>query len=108
MPLARTKITCNLNIADGNAYLQAVQVPDGSMNITAQFAYCGLDANVTVTLQQSLDNKNYDDVVSLVLDKDDTSVSLNVLDVLTTWVRFKVTVGEATEGIVSDCHISFN
>ena len=108
MPLARTKITCNLNIAYGNAYLQAVQVPDGSMNITAQFAYCGLDANVTVTLQQSLDNKNYDDVVSLVLDKDDTSVSLNVLDVLTTWVRFKVTVGEATEGIVSDCHISFN
>jgi hypothetical protein len=108
MPLARTKITCNLDIANGNAYLDYVQIPDGSMNITAQFAYSGLDDNVTVSLQQSLDGSNYDNIVDMVLDKDDTSATLNVMNVLTTWVRFKITVGEAKTGIISDCFFSFN
>lgn len=108
MPLARTKITCNRNIADGDAYLDYVQVPDGSMNITAQFSYSGLDDNVTVSLQQSLDGSNFDNVVDMVLDKDDTSATLNVMNVLTTWVRFKITVGEAKTGIISDCFFSFN
>ena len=108
MPLARTKITCNLDIANGDAYLDYVQVPDGSMNITAQFAYSGLDDNVTVSLQQSLDGSNFDNVVDMVLDKDDTSATLNVMNVLTTWVRFKITVGEAKTGIISDCFFSFN
>jgi len=108
MPFSRTKITCNLDIADGNAYMQAVQVPDGSMNITAQFAYSGLDVNVNATLQQSLDGKNYDDVVSMVLDKDDTSATLNVIEILSIWLRFYVQVGSATEGVISDCYFSFN
>ena len=108
MSLSRTKISCNLSITDGNAYIQAVQVPDGSMNITAQFAYSGLDVNVTATLQQSLDGKNYDDVVSLMLDKDDSSATLNVIEVLSTWVRFYVQVGTASTGVISDCYFSFN
>jgi hypothetical protein len=108
MPLARTKITCNLDIADGDAYLDYVQVPDGSMNITAQFSYSGLDDNVTVSLQQSLDGSNYDNVVDMVLDKDDTSATLNVMNLLTTWVRFYLQVGEAKTGIIKDCYFSFN
>ena len=108
MPLSRTKITCNLDIADGNAYLDYVQVPDGSMNITAQFAYAGLDDNVTVSLQQSLDGSNYDNVVDMVLDKDDTSATLNVMNVLTTWVRFYIQVGAAKTGTIKDCYFSFN
>jgi len=108
MPLARTKITCNLNIADGDTYLDYVQVPDGSMNLTAQFSYSGLDDNVTVSLQQSLDGSNYDNVVDMVLDKDDTSATLNVMNVLTTWVRFKITVGNAKTGTIKDCYFSFN
>ena len=108
MPLARTKITCNLDIADGNAYLDYVQVPDGSMNLTAQFSYSGLDDNVTVSLQQSLDGSNYDNVVDMVLDKDDTSATLNVMNVLTTWVRFYVQVGDAKTGTIKECFFSFN
>ena len=108
MPLSRTKISCNLDIAEGNAYLQAVQVPDGSMNITAQFSYSGLDVNITATLQQSLDGKNYDDVVDVVLDKDDTSTTLNILELLTTWLRFYVQVGSAKEGIITECYFTFN
>ena len=108
MPLARTKITCNLGIAAGNAYLDYVQVPDGSMNITAQFAYSGLDDNVTVSLQQSLDGSNYDNVVDMVLDKDDTSATLNVMNLLTTWIRFYLQVGAATTGTIKECFFSFS
>ena len=108
MPLSRTKITCNLDIADGDAYLDYVQVPDGSMNITAQFAYSGLDDNITVSLQQSLDGSNYDNVVDMVLDKDDTSATLNVMNVLTTWVRFYLQVGAAKTGTIKECFFSFN
>ena len=108
MPLARTKITCNLPIADGDAFLPYLQVPDGSMNITAQIAYVGLDADVTLTLQQSLDGSNFDNVTSLVLDKDDTSATLNVMNLLTTWVRFKITVSTAKTGTITDCYFSFN
>ena len=108
MPLARTKINCNLDIANGNAYLDYIQVPDGSMNITAQIAYSGLDDDVTVSLQQSLDGSNFDDVTSMVLDKDDTSATLNVMNVLTTWIRFYVHVGAATTGSIKDCCFSFN
>ena len=107
MPLSRTKISCNLDISDGAAYLDYVQVPDSSMNLSAQFIYCGLDADVTVTLQQSLDGSKFDDVTSMVLDKDDTSATLNVMNVLTTWVRFFVEVGDAKTGTIKDCFFSF-
>jgi len=108
MPLSRTKITCNLDISDGDSYLDYVQVPDSSMNLSAQFIYCGLDADVTVTLQQSLDGSKFDDVTSMVLDKDDTSATLNVMNLLTTWVRFKITVSTAKTGTITDCYFSFN
>jgi len=108
MPLARTKISCNRDIADGNAFLDYVQVPDGALNITAQLSYAGLDENVTVTLQQSLDGANFDNVVDMVLDKDDTSATLNVMNVLSTWIRFKLTVNDATTGTIKDCYFSFN
>jgi len=108
MPLARTKITCNLDIAAGDAYLDYVQVPDGSMNITAQISYSGLDADVTLTLQQSLDGSNFDELTSMVLDKDATSATLNVMNLLTTWIRFFVQVGSAKTGTIKDCYFSFN
>ena len=108
MPLSRKNILCNIDIADGDAYLDYIQIPDGSMNITTQFAYSGLDADVTVTLQQSLDCKNFDDVATILLDKDNTSSTVNVLDVLTIWIRDRIVVGEAHTGNISECNLIFN
>ena len=108
MPLSRKNILCNIDVADGDAYLDYIQIPDGSMNITTQFAYSGLDADVTVTLQQSLDCKNFDDVATILLDKDNTSSTVNVLDVLTIWIRYRIVVGEAHTGNISECNLIFN
>jgi hypothetical protein len=44
----------------------------------------------------------------MVLDKDDTSATLNVMNVLSTWIRFKLTVNDATTGTIKDCFFSFN
>lgn len=107
MPFSRTSLPCNHQVAADGALLPYIQVPDGAMNITAQILYAGLDADVTVTLQQSLDGSVFDDVIDITLDKNDTSATLNLLNLLTTWIRFRITPGTATQGAISACYFCF-
>jgi hypothetical protein len=44
----------------------------------------------------------------MVLDKDATSATLNVMNLLTTWIRFFVQVGTAKTGTIKECYFSFN
>ena len=107
MPFSRTFLPCNHQVATDGALLPYIQVPDGAMNITAQIVYAGLDADVTVTLQQSLDGSRFDDVIDITLDRNDTSATLNILNLLTTWLRFKLNSGPATTGTIHTLNFCF-
>ena len=114
MPLARRLVNCNLAIADGDAFTPYIQIPNGATKITVQLIYSGLDADITTSLQQSLDGVNFDTCtndedtpVEIILDKDFPSMTLNVSDLLTTWIRFSISVGEATIGALDKIYLIF-
>jgi len=102
----------NINIADGNVVTPAIQVPNGSSKVTIQFTYSDLDAEVAISLHQSLDGGNFDlclnendEPVTINLDPDNTSMSLNITDLLTTWFRFSIDIQTATTGTIHKIHL---
>ncbi|NCA77980.1 MAG: hypothetical protein EOM90_16765 [Alphaproteobacteria bacterium] len=115
MSISRRLVNCNLNIAEGNTYTPYIQIPNGATNITIQFVYSGLDANISCTMQQSLDGSNFDSCansddipVCIELDHTAPSMTMNVTDLLTTWIRFYVEVGDATVGSLDKLYILFS
>jgi len=112
MSIARRMIQCSLPISGGNALTPYIQIPNGATKLTIQFIYSGLDADITLTMLQSLDGANFDTCVNeddapitITLDKDFTSMTLNVADLLTTWIQFSMDVGEATTGVLEKLYI---
>ena len=116
----RKLILCNLDIAAISAlpgsqqFTPAVQIPSGSSKITAQFMYHGIDYPVGCTLYQSLDGVNFDECrtidelpVYIQLDIDSVSMTLNVSELLTSWIRFLVTTGDATQGTLDKFMVLF-
>lgn len=100
MNLAHRIVPCAIGIDDGDRNTTNIQIPNGAKTLTIQFFYHDLNADVTCTMQQSLDGSNFDDVVPCVLDHNATTATLNVVDVLTTWIRFSISVNSATTGIL--------
>lgn len=105
MAIARRMIQCNMAISDGNATTPAIQVPNGATKLTIQFSFFGLDDNVSITMLQSLDGVNFDtcmnendEPVSMSLDHSFSSMTMNIADLLTAWIKFSMDVGEATAG----------
>ena len=112
MTIARRMLPLNLNIAGGNAVTPAIQVPNGATKVTIQFTYTNLDAEVSVSMHQSLDGGNFDlcrnesdEPVTITLDPASSSMSLNITDLLTTWFRFSIDVQTATEGTIERIYV---
>jgi len=112
MATARRMIQCNLDISDGSASTPYIQIPNGATKLTIQFVYSGLDDDVTMTMHQSLDGVNFDtcvndadDPISITLDASFDSMTLNVTDLLTTWIKFVLDVGSATTGTVQKLYV---
>ena len=108
MAFIRKLIPLNIPASGGNVNSPAYQVPDGSIRITAQFTHSGLAADATLTLQQSTDGKNFDpvldlagDPVTLVLDKDNASATVNLVNLLTLWIRFQVDFAGGGDGLIN-------
>jgi len=108
MAFTRKLIPLNIPASGGNVNSPAYLIPNGSTRITAQFIYSGLAADATLTLQQSTDGKNFDPVldlagepVTLILDKDNASATVNLVNLLTLWIRFQVDFATATAGSLS-------
>jgi len=112
MSLARRMIQCSLPVSAGNASTPYIQIPNGATKLTIQFVYSGLDADIVLAMNQSLDGFNFDacvnedDVpITITLDKDFTSMTLNVADLLTTWIQFSMDVGEAKTGTLDKMYV---
>ncbi|MEI6696903.1 MAG: hypothetical protein WCO13_12650 [Bacteroidota bacterium] len=81
----------------------------GRQFLTFQFNFQELDASDAVlNLEQSLDNTNFCDLldclgapVSIVLDEDEASVTLNLNLVNTAFIKATVTFNSVTEGYLS-------
>ena len=76
--------------------------------------YHGIDYPVGCTLYQSLDGVNFDECrtidelpVYIQLDIDSVSMTLNVSELLTSWIRFLVTTGDATQGTLDKFMVIF-
>jgi hypothetical protein len=107
MSTSRRLLQTNFQISAGNTVSVPVQIPNGSNSLTIQFVYCGLDSDVTLTMHQSLDGANFDlcvnesdEPVSITLDKSFTSMTMNVTDLLTSWIKFSLDTASATTGIL--------
>ena len=111
----RRMVLCNMNLHDiyyhtpglGYAMTPSVQIPNGSTKITVQFKYYCINDPVTCTLYQSLDGINFDECesidemsVGIILDIASASATLNISELLTTWIRFKVTAGNCSAGVL--------
>ena len=112
MSLARRMIQCSLPVSAGNASTPYIQIPNGATKLTIQFVYSGLDADIVLSMNQSLDGFNFDACVNeddapitITLDKDFTSMTLNVADLLTTWIHFSMDVGEAKTGTLDKMYV---
>ena len=112
MAIARRMIQCSLPVSGGNALSPYIQIPNGATKLTIQFVYSGLDDDIILTMLQSLDESNFDTCVNeddaaitITLDKDFASMTLNVADLLTTWVQFSMDVGEATTGNLDKLYV---
>ena len=112
MSLARRMIQCSLPVSAGNASSPYIQIPNGATKLTIQFVYSGLDADIVLAMNQSLDGFNFDACVNeddapitITLDKDFTSMTLNVADLLTTWIQFSMEVGEAKTGTLDKMYV---
>ena len=112
MATARRMIQCNLDVSAGNAASPYIQIPNGATKLTIQFVYSGLDADVTMTMHQSLDGVNFDtcvndadDPISITLDYTFDSMTLNITDLLTTWIKFVLDVGDATTGTIQKLYV---
>ena len=116
----RKLVLCNIDIAAVSAlpgsqqFTPAVQIPSGSSKITVQFMYHGIDFPVGCTMYQSLDGVNFDECqtidempVKIDLDIDSVSMTLNVSELLTSWIRFLVSVGDATTGTLDKFLVLF-
>ena len=116
----RKLVLCNMNIADifplpGSAeFTPAVQIPNSATKITVQFLYHGIDFPVGCIMYQSLDGVNFDECrtidempVKIDLDIDSVSMTLNVSELLTSWIRFLVSVGDATTGTLDKFLVLF-
>jgi len=107
MAFTRKLIPLNIPASGGNVNATAYMVPDGSTRITAQFTFSGLTVDATLSLQQSTDGKNFDPVldiagepVTLILDKDNASATVNLVNLLTLWIRFQVDFAGSGAGII--------
>ena len=112
MSLARRMIQCSLPVSAGNASTPYIQIPNGATKLTIQFVYSGLDADIVLSMNQSLDGFNFDACVNeddapitITLDKDFTSMTLNVADLLTTWIQFSMDIGDATTGNLDKLYV---
>ena len=116
----RKVVLCNMKVADilllpgTAAFTPSVQIPNGCTKITVQFMYHDIDYPVGCTMYQSLDGVNFDECrtvdempIFLQLDIDSVSMTLNVSELLTTWVRFYVSLGDATTGTLDKFMILF-
>jgi len=113
----RKVVLCNISIPDlggGTAVTPAVQIPNGATKVTVQFMYTEIDAPVGCILYQSLDGANFDECqtidetqIRIDLDIDSVSMTLNVSDLLTSWIRFLIESGDAQTGILEKIIILF-
>jgi hypothetical protein len=114
----RRMVLCNIDISDigviDYAMTPAVQIPNGATKITVQFKYGSITSPVTCTLFQSLDGLTYDLCetvdempISIILDVASTSATLNISELLTTWIRFKVEKGSAIAGTLNKFLVLF-
>ena len=108
MAFIRKLIPLNIPASGGNANSPAYMIPDGATRITAQFTYTGLALDATLSLLQSTDGKNFDpvldlagDPVTLVLDKDNASATVNLVNLLTLWIRFQVDFATGGDGSIN-------
>ena len=112
MSITRRILLVNLNIANGNAVTPAIQVPNGATKVTIQFSYSNLNADVALSMHQSLDGGNFDlcrnesdEPVTITLDHTTTSMTLNITDLLTTWFRFSLDILTATTGTINKIYV---
>jgi len=107
MPFSRKLIPLNIPASDGNVNLPAYIVPDGSSKITAQFTFSELAADATLSVQQSANGTDFDPVldisgepVTLVLGAEKYSATLNLVNLLTLWIRFQVDFAASEAGSI--------
>ena len=112
MTIARRLLQTNLQISDGPAMTSPVQVPNGATRFTIQFNYADLDDFVDMTLLQSIDGLNYDtcfndndEPVTITLDPNFDSMTLNITDLLAAWIKFSLYVGDASTGSIDKLFI---
>ena len=112
MPIARRLLQTNLQVPNGSAMTSAIQIPNGATKLTIQFSYSGLDDDVTLSMHQSLDGINFDlcmtendEPVLITLDHTFTSMTMNVADLLASWIKFSLDPCNATTGTIEKLYI---
>lgn len=108
MAYQRKIIQLNISGAGGDTYTPVFLVPDGSSKITAQFVYTGLLVNPILSLEQSTDGKNFDPVLdlssvplTLSLNKNNPSATVNIVNLLTMSIRFKIDFDPTETGSIT-------
>ena len=110
----------NLNIAQpaASGTSQPVMVPDGASKLTIQFFHSlsnpGANA-ATISLEQSTDGRHFDpctdasgNPIAISLQSDALSATINLLGLLTLWVRFRYEIHADTTGRLASCNMLFS
>ncbi len=106
-----------LNIPGSNllAYSEKVAVPAGTTNITIQFFHTIANTTAdptTITVEQSADGENFSPVYSIdsepfVIGSGSPHTTINIIGVLSAFIRFKFETIPGSYGSINACNVLF-
>lgn len=98
-------VPLNILASIGNVSSPSFLVPDDSSKITAQFRSTGLSADAILSVLQSADYSNFDpvfdiygDAVALELDNDSFTATINLVNLFTMSIVFRINFSCVTTG----------
>ena len=108
-------VQLDINANRSQAFSPAIPVPFGASNVTIQFfhniANIAGDPSV-IAIEQSSDGVNFSEIYSpeaipFVIASGSTHTTINVIGVLSNWIRFRFDTISGSYGVISACNLLF-
>jgi len=108
-------VQLDINASSSQAFSSAIPVPFGATNVTIQFFHniANIAADpTTISIEQSSDGVNFSEIYSpeaepFMIASGSTYTTINVIGVLSNFIRFRFDTIQGSYGVISSCNLLF-
>jgi hypothetical protein len=108
-------VQLDINASSAQAFSPAIPVPFGATNVTIQFFHNIANISgdpTTIAIEQSSDGVNFSEIYSpeavpFVIGSGSTHTTINVIGVLSNWIRFRFNTIQGSYGVITACNLLF-